>query len=102
VCPINRRLAEERPTPADAVAWVPVVELLGLDDDEILRRHGRWYLHDRDPRWLRRNALVVLGNIGDAADPAVAATIARYRAADDAILREHAEWAARKLGAGPR
>ena len=30
---------------------------------------------DRQPRYLRRNALVVLGNVGDAADPAVVAAL---------------------------
>ena len=37
--------------------------LLGASDDELLAAYGRWYLADRDPRWIRRNALVVLGNI---------------------------------------
>ena len=32
--------------------------------------HGRWYIADRDPRYLRRNALVALGNVGDGGDPA--------------------------------
>ena len=44
---------------------------------------GRWYLADRDPRWLRRNALVVLGNIGDRRRRCrgVAGRCARYLAA---------------------
>ena len=41
---------------------------------------GRWYLADRDPRWLRRNALVVLGNIGDGRRPRGRAVLARYLA----------------------
>ena len=32
--------------------------------------HGRWYIAERDPRYLRRNALVVLGNVGDPNDAA--------------------------------
>ena len=36
----------------------------------LLDRHGRWYIAGRDPRWLRRNALVVLGNTADAERPA--------------------------------
>ena len=31
--------------------------------------HGRWYIAGRDPRYLRRNALVALGNVGDGTDP---------------------------------
>ena len=51
-------------------AWVDVLDLLDADDDTLLHRHGRWYIAGRDPRWLRRNALVVLGNVGDGADGA--------------------------------
>ncbi len=79
-------------------AWVPVLELLDADDQDVLARWGRWYLADRDPRWLRRNALVVLGNVADPADPRVPAVLARYLAGDDPVLREHAQWAARRLG----
>ena len=50
--------------PAPAPTFVDVVELLGASDDELMARHGRWYIPRRDPRYLRRNALVVLGNVG--------------------------------------
>ncbi len=50
---------------ADAEAWVDVLDLLDADDRTLLDRHGRWYIAGRDPRWLRRNALVVLGNTAD-------------------------------------
>ena len=49
-------------------AWVDVLDLLDATDDELLDRFGRWYLADRDPVWWRRNALIVLGNVGDADD----------------------------------
>jgi hypothetical protein len=51
----------------------------------------------RDARYLRRNALVVLGNVADPADPRVRAAVERYLGADD-LLRAHAVWAARRLG----
>jgi epoxyqueuosine reductase len=99
VCPPNARHGVPRAEPAaGAVAWVPVVELLALDDEEIIARHGSWYLHDREVRWLRRNALVVLGNVGDGADAEVSATLERYLADPDPMLREHAAWAAARLG----
>ena len=63
------------------------------------RRFGRWYLAQRDPVWWRRNALIVLGNIGDPADARVRRTIEHYRGHADPILREHAEWAAERLAA---
>ena len=47
----------------------------------------------RDPRWLRRNALVILGNTRRPGRPRVAPTLARYAAGDDDVLAEHARWA---------
>lgn len=101
VCPPAVR-AERRAAPAapDDVAWVDLVWLAGASDDEILGRHGRWYIHDRQPRWLRRNALVALGNSGRADDPAALAALRAALDGDDEMLREHAAWALDRLGAG--
>jgi epoxyqueuosine reductase len=105
VCPPNRRRRRQHDdaradaTAADATgAWVDLVQILEADDAELLERHGRWYLADRQPRWLRRNALVALGNAGDRDAPAVRAVLARYVDHADALLREHAHWAAGRLG----
>ena len=57
------------PEPGTA-ATVDLLDLLTDADAELLAAHGRWYLAERDPRYLRRNALVALGNVGDGADPA--------------------------------
>jgi epoxyqueuosine reductase len=101
VCPINR-LADRRSPPESADAGAePTVDLLVLlaaSDDELLARHGRWYIAERDPRYLRRNALVALGNTGNGSDPAVAAALTRALAHPDAMIREHAGWAAEQLG----
>ena len=101
VCPPNR--TEERrhrapPAEPDAQVDVDLVELLALDDEALLARHGRWYIPERDPRYVRRNALIALGNVGDASSPAVEATLTRYLTTHDELLREHAAWAARALG----
>jgi epoxyqueuosine reductase len=101
VCPPNRVL--DRRSPATAVepgaqSEVDLVELLALDDDALLARYGRWYIAQRDPRFVRRNALVALGNVDDAPSPSVVATLRRCLASDDDLLREHAEWAATRLG----
>ena len=53
--------------------------MLEATDEQLIERHGRWYLAHRDPVWWRRNALVVLGNIGDPTDPRVRRTVERYR-----------------------
>ena len=93
-------LDDARPGASAAQAWVDVLDLLDSDDEALLRRHGRWYIAGRDPRWLRRNALVVLGNTGDARDARTLATLARYRDGDDELLAEHARWASARLGLG--
>jgi len=79
-------------------AWAPLLEILAASDDDLLQRWGRWYIPRRDPRYLRRNALVVLGNVGDGTDVAVRAALHRALADPDALLRAHAVWAARRLG----
>jgi len=79
-------------------AWAPLLALLRATDQELLDRYGRWYIAERHPRHLRRNALVVLGNVGDPTDAAVRGALARALADDDALLRAHAVWSARRLG----
>jgi epoxyqueuosine reductase len=101
VCPPNRLEDRRRPPagvdgPADA--WVDVVDLLGRSDDELLVRHGRWYVPRRQARYLRRNALVVLSNVGDGRAPAVVAAVATALAEADPIVRGAAAWAAVRLG----
>lgn len=96
-CPPNRRLARPRPYGGLLQAWVPLLELLAADDATLLERHGRWYVPRREPRWLRRNALVALGNVGDRTDPAVVDALARWLTDPDPMLRAHAVWAAARL-----
>jgi epoxyqueuosine reductase len=101
VCPPNRRADSEVPPPdaeAGARATVDVLELLDATDDEVLARHGSWYIPRRAPDHVRRNALVVLGNVGSSTDPAVAGTLGRYLRHPNPVLRSHAAWAARRLG----
>jgi epoxyqueuosine reductase len=81
-----------------AGARVDLVELLGLSDEELLARFGRWYIPRREPRYLRRNALVVLGNIGEANDHKVAEALRRALMDSDPLVRAHAVWAARRMG----
>ena len=99
VCPPNRRVPEAE-DPGEQ-ASVDVLDLLAADDEELMERHGRWYIPARDPRYLRRNALVVLGNAADGGDPEVAATLRRYQRHADPMLARHAAWAARRLGLEP-
>ena len=66
VCPYNAgptRRAEAQGVRGDeGEAWVSLVDWLEADDRALIERHARLYVPDRDPRFLRRNALVALGN----------------------------------------
>ena len=97
VCPPNRQALSVRGVAEDA-AWVDLVELLGLGDDELMARYGRWYIPRREPRYVRRNALVAVGNSGRGADPDVVETVKRYLSDPDPMLARHASWAAHRLG----
>ena len=79
-------------------AWVSVQKILLADDESLLKEFGAWYIANRDPKWLRRNALVILGNIGDANDKLVVELLQKFCNHSDAILRSHAVWAAARLG----
>jgi epoxyqueuosine reductase len=101
VCPPNQRTDRRQPAPPAEnghQAWVPLLELLAADDATLLARHGRWYIPRREPRWVRRNALIALGNSADPADPAVIAALRNALHDADPMLRAHAVWAARRLG----
>ncbi|HKA82809.1 MAG TPA: tRNA epoxyqueuosine(34) reductase QueG [Acidimicrobiales bacterium] len=101
VCPPNHRADRIDPASGAAPGAEPVVDLLDMlaaGDDELMARHGRWYVPRRQARYLRRNALVVLGNVADPQDPAVAASLCRALADGDPLVRGHAVWAARRLG----
>jgi epoxyqueuosine reductase len=102
VCPPNRRVARRGSTPpegsGESQAHVDVVDILEASDNDLLARHGRWYIPKRDPRYLRRNALVVLGNVADRSDDRATQAVRTALAAADPLLRGHAVWAARRMG----
>ena len=77
---------------------VDILDVLTAPDDALLGAYGRWYIPQRDPRYLRRNALIVLGNVGDGRHPEVERTLRRYLAGPDEMLRAHAVWAAVRTG----
>ncbi|HTT91125.1 MAG TPA: tRNA epoxyqueuosine(34) reductase QueG [Acidimicrobiales bacterium] len=84
--------------PAGQEAEVDLLDLLSNDDESLLARYGRWYIPQRDPRYLRRNALIALGNVADGHQPEVEETLGRYLDDPDELLRAHAVWASFRAG----
>jgi len=115
VCPPSRREEARVEAPADPGAqpvagepppgsWVELDWILTAPDDELLARLGRWYVPRRDPRYLRRNALVALGNsiaeqhTMDATGPEVDELLSPYLDGPDDLLAGHAAWTAQRIG----
>jgi epoxyqueuosine reductase len=97
VCPPNHRVERAAGGAVGDSPWVDLIELLASTDDELLARHGRWYIAERHPRTLRRNALIVLGNTADGNVDAVVDALQQALRHDDEIVRAHAVWAASRL-----
>jgi epoxyqueuosine reductase len=102
VCPWNRGIEKRRESesqPAGAEPHVSLVEWLEARDEELRERYERLYFPRKDPRYLRRNALVAAGNVGG---PGQRAAVEAHAQSDDPLLREHAEWALERLDDEPR
>ena len=98
VCPWNRGVERRRghdPLPAQATPAVSLVEWLQRDGGELVADVDRLYVPRNDPRWLRRNALVALGNTGS---PETAAAAEPYLTCGDDMLEDTAAWALARIG----
>jgi epoxyqueuosine reductase len=85
------------PGPGDQPT-VDLLELLAASDGQLLAWLGRWYIPQRQPRYLRRNALIALGNTADGSDRFVEEALRRCLDDPDPIIRAHAVWTAARLG----
>ena len=97
VCPWNRGIEKRREgqaPPEGAEPHVSLVDWLEAGDDELRTRYERLYFPRKDPRYLRRNALVAAGNLET---EELRPTIEAYAENGDPLLREHAEWALSRL-----
>ena len=90
VCPWNRGIEKRRagdPAGDDTTALVGLADWLTRDGSELVDELDRLYVPNNDARWLRRNALVALGNVGRPGDEEQVET---FLAADDPALRSAA------------
>lgn len=93
-CPPGSRAMEAA---IDVVGRVDLVEVLSADDETLLEQFAHFYIPRRDPTYLRRNALIALGNSGGTEHLQVAIG---YLTHPDWLLRAQASWAVAQIG-GP-
>jgi epoxyqueuosine reductase len=101
VCPWNRGVEKRRAgrrIPDGAEPAVSLVDWLEAPDEALRERYARLYFPRKDPRYLRRNAIVAAGNSGSAA---LRPLLEFYAGSDDELLAEHAEWALGRLAGAP-
>jgi epoxyqueuosine reductase len=86
-CPPGSRSLE--PLSSERVDLTPI-EVLEMSDSDLNVMADHWYVPGRKMRFLRRNALVALGNTGGPEGIGVAES---YLDHDDEMLVRHAQWA---------
>lgn len=96
-CPQVRRKELSEST-EQLQSMIEVLDWLSMDDETLNESCMRWYVHKRDMTWIRRNLLIVLGNIADPKNPDVVDAIHKYLSHSRSELRAHAVWAAARLG----
>jgi epoxyqueuosine reductase len=97
VCPWNRGIEKRRAgtePPAGAEPHVSLVDWLARDGDGLARQYDRLYVPWNDARYLRRNAIVALGNTAGRDQRAL---LEPFLESDDELLRDHAEWAVARI-----
>lgn len=92
-CPPNQRFAVPVEIRGTSREWTPALRILEATDAELLTDFDPLYIADRDPRWLRRNAIVALGNSAASLDQRAVNALNQYANCGDEILSEHATWA---------
>ena len=107
VCPINSKQVSSKQKDTKQGSQLSVLDILKSSDEELMDRFGRFYIPRRQPRYLRRNALLVLANTAiQEPDPQETAPLETETTEalkemvnhEDPMLRAHGIWAAQRLG----
>jgi epoxyqueuosine reductase len=104
-CPPGFKRLVDAPT---GLGQVDLLELLATDNKTLLERYSHFYVPRRQPRFLRRNAIVALANstaeaiaadevTPDGATEALA-VLAGYLGDPDDLYRAHAAWGIGRIG----
>ena len=97
VCPWNAGIEKRRadaPLDEEAQPTVSLADWLTRDDRELVDELDRLFVPGNDARWLRRNALVAVGNVGPADD---APLVEAFLDDDHPVLRRVARRAAERI-----
>jgi epoxyqueuosine reductase len=93
VCPWNHGVEKRRHGTSlhpDARPVVSLVDWLERDADALVAEFDRLYVPRNDGRWLRRNALIAAGNVGDAE---LRPSIEQHAESSDPVVADAASWA---------
>jgi epoxyqueuosine reductase len=99
VCPWNHPIAKrmaDAPLNEDATPNVSLRDWLDRDGADLVAEFDRLYVPRKDPRWLRRNALIAAGNGGS---QALVPVVSEHAESEDGVIRETAIWALARMGA---
>lgn len=80
---------------SDSKGRIDLVKILASSDTELEAEVGHWYVPKRNMDYVRRNALVALGNSGDRDHVEI---IAGWLGNGTALMRGHAAWALGAIG----
>jgi epoxyqueuosine reductase len=102
-CPVGRSQREHQESSASVrkqsvphITQHSLLQILNLSDSELLERFHHFYIPQRDPDHLRRNALLALGN-SEVTLAQAQETLERYCNSENPILREQASWSLGRL-----
>ena len=97
VCPHNPKnpiFADPEFAPRAGHAWLDLEWVLLADDDTLKSHFQGSPIRRPGPQGLKRNAAIVLGNMGD---PSARTSLLRAMDHSDAIVKSHAKWALDRL-----
>lgn len=99
VCPHNRNVAPvRRKVPNPRMKWgtsPALIPLLGIFEEEFKRSFADLDWYKPELKFLKRNVIVALGNIGD---PLSLSALSKMLRNQEDMIRAHAAWAIGKIG----